>query len=168
MYKINLIKTLIAVFFVLGLFSRFSYAESYQLSDLLASPDSFDRKVITVDAEVVGEALKGESGVWGNIFSKGSNLGVFSKDPEAFRPITYWGSYKQTGDKVRVKGIFYKSCPQHQTSDIHLEDLKVLKKGHQNQMIVSSLRKRQAMVSFIIFLTITIIYLIRLKYGKRT
>ena len=167
MHKPNLIKTFIPVVFILGLLSGFSYAESYELPDLLTSPDSFDGKVITLEAEVVGEILRENSGAWINILSQGKNIGVFSEDPEVFKAITHWGSYKQIGDKVRIRGVFYKNCPQHKTSDIHLQDLKVLEKGHKNSLMVTPSRRRLAMISFIICLTTAIIYFISLKYGKR-
>ncbi|MDP8290069.1 MAG: hypothetical protein P9M02_03770 [Candidatus Susulua stagnicola] len=144
----------------------FVYADSTSLEDILEFPDSYDGKEVQIEGEVIGEPLNGNLGVWVNVSAK-QQIGVFLADKEKIKEITYWGDYRTTGDQVRVKGIFYKDCPEHQISDVHCKSLEVVGKGHKNKYIISSQKKQLAKILSIIFLIIGLIYLIRLKYGKQ-
>jgi len=138
------------------------------LKEVLAKPDSFDRKEVVVEAEAIGELLKTDSGHWLNVSFEGYNLGVFTQNSRNLRDIKYWGSYLETGDYLKITGTFYKDCPLHQMSDIHLESLEVLDQGHKNQQTVSPKKVRLANLGLAFCLVIAIIYFIKEKYGKRS
>jgi len=141
------------------IFPCFVFAVS--LEEILNAPAEFDSKAVEIEAEVIGNPLKGVNGVWLNVKSGESNIGVFSLDAAVLESIKYWGSYGQKGDKLKIKGIFYKNCPLHQISDIHLNSLAVIEKGCENKMAVSSERIRLAVMLFIICLTTGLIYFIK-------
>lgn len=138
------------------------------LQEILTKPDSFDKSQVVVEAEVIGEALNGDGGSWLNISSGDNSLGVFTQSPRSLRAISHWGGYLETGDYVKISGEFYKQCPLHQTSDIHLESLEVLKKGHKNQPRVSLRKVRIANLGLVFCLIAAAIYFIKEKYARKT
>ena len=155
-------------FFLMILSIPFAYSEVTAIGDILDSPQAFDGLEVVIEGEVIGESLKDARGVWINILSDSKQIGVFSADKKIADPITYWGSYRHTGDQVRIKGVFYKDCPVYQISNVHLNSLEIIEKGHKNKFSVSSQKQQLTIVLSIICLTIASIYLIKLKYGKRT
>jgi len=161
-------KTLFIV--VLFLSQFIGLCESASLEEVLSDPKAYDGKRVVIEAEVVGEVLGNGQGEWINILDKGYNIGVFSSldSEDIFSTIKHWGSYKEKGDTVKVEGVFYKDCPQHQTSAIHVDQLKIVRKGFREKEIVSFDKKRMAMWLFIICLTVNLIYLIKVRHGRKT
>ena len=141
-------------------------AESSFLRGLASSSD-LDGEIIEVTGEAIGEVIKGDKGFWINIKSDDMNIGIFSPQPKEFNKIKYWGSYGQVGDTVKIRGTFYKNCPQHQISDIHLDELVVINKGHKVETPVSPKKVRLAVVLFAIFVFTAIVYFVKGKYGTR-
>ena len=151
----------------MALAASFAYAENTSLEDLFASPEEFSRQEVQIEGEVIGEALNDPQGIWLNVSTGTQQIGVFSASKEKVEEITYWGSYSATGDRVRVKGIFYKECPDHQISDLHLGSLEIVQEGYKNEYKISRQKQQLAKILSIICLIIAFIYLIKLKYGKR-
>jgi len=147
--------------------TSFAWAENDSLEDIFTSPEEFSEQEVQIEGEVIGEALRDTQGVWINISSGPSQIGVFSSDKSITERITRWGSYEETGDQVSVKGIFYKECPDHQISDLHLERLEIIQEGYRNEYTISSQKQQLAKILSMICLAIAFIYLIKLKYGKR-
>lgn len=145
----------------------FAYAENISLEDIFAFPEEFSEKEVQIEGEVIGEPLNDPGGIWLNISTGSQQIGVFVFDKEKIEEITYWGSYEETGDHVRIKGIFYKECPDHQISDIHLGSLEIIREGYRNEYPISPQKQQLAKILSIICLAIAFIYLIKLKYGKR-
>jgi len=140
---------------------------SASLEEILSKPKEYNGKNVTLEGEVVGEVLGNDQGGWINILDKGHNIGVFSSSKEIFLLIEHWGSYKEKGDIIRIEGMFYEDCPQHHTSDIHLESFKVVKPGFRKEEIVSSDKKKIAMGLFVICLIVNLIYLIKGRHGRK-
>lgn len=163
----NKLKLFIFSLLFLTLATSFVYAKASALEAVLAFPEKFNEKEVWVKGEVIGEPLKNAQGVWINITSDSKQIGVFSSDRGIIEKITYWGSYRETGDQVRIKGIFYKECPVHQTRDVHLETLEIVKKGHRNEHPISAQKQQLAKILSVICLVTAFIYLTKLKYGKR-
>lgn len=144
-----------------------AYAENISLEDIFASPEEFSGREFQIEGEVIGEALNDARGIWLNVSAGSQQIGVFSADKEMVEEIAYWGSYSATGDQVRIKGIFYKECPDHQISDMHLGSLEVIRSGYRNEYKISPQKRKLAKILSMICLTIAFIYLIKLRYGKR-
>ncbi|MBD3264872.1 MAG: hypothetical protein GF375_07195 [Candidatus Omnitrophica bacterium] len=158
-------KTLIFSCIFLLQFYTLCFAES--IGDLLKNPEDFSGKSVTIEGEVIGEPLRDKGGRWINVSEGEYKIGVFVKDPRVVEKIQSWGSYKQTGDYIRLKGIFYKSCPQHRTLGIHGEEITVEKRGLPREEILKPYKAKLAAFFFIICLTMGLIYFIKVKYGKR-
>ncbi|MFH1519822.1 MAG: hypothetical protein ABIE75_04535 [Candidatus Omnitrophota bacterium] len=152
---------------LLAFSTPFLSVQASVLDAALTSPQEFSGQSITIEGEVVGEPLKDSQGVWINIVSGSKQIGVFSSDKNIVDLITYWGSYRYRGDYLQIKGVFYKDCPVHQISDLHLEVLRVVQEGQRREFTVSAQKKRLAMILSIICLTTAAIYFIKVQYGKR-
>ncbi|MCK4912238.1 MAG: hypothetical protein KAS05_00785 [Candidatus Omnitrophica bacterium] len=150
-----------------ALFTSFVYAENASLGDILASPNNFTGKEVQIEGEVIGEPLNDEAGVWVNVSTGQEQIGVFFEDKERIEEIIYWGDYSTTGDQIRVIGVFYKNCPEHQVSDLHLKSLKIIHKGYENEYVISPWKKQLAKILSMICLAMALIYFIKLRYGKR-
>lgn len=136
-----------------------SFASS--LGEILGNPAKFDAKKVEIEAEAIGSPLKGDGGVWINVGSRESNIGIFSKDSGVLERIKYWGSYREKGDYLRIEGVFFRNCPFHQISDIHLESLEVVETGYENKISVSPEKVKLAAILFVICLIMGAIYFIK-------
>ncbi len=164
---IGKLKLFTLYFLFLALSTPFLSVQASVLDAALTSPQEFSGQSITIEGEVVGEPLKDPQGVWVNIVSGSKQIGVFSSDKNMVDLITHWGSYRYRGDYLQVKGVFYKDCPVHQISDLHLEALRVIDQGQRREFVISAQKKRLAMMLSIICLTTAAIYFIKFQYGKR-
>ena len=153
------------IFFLVMLipFSGFSTT----VEDILQQPVTYDNKTVTVVGEVVGESLLDKDGVWINITSGGFALGVFFEEKTAIAPIVHMGSYKQTGDVVRIEGTFYAVCPRHAHQDIHARELEVVEIGGPSREETEEFKIVLSRILGIICLTLSIMYLIKIKYGRK-
>lgn len=142
------------------------YGQTTSIKNLFVQSNKFDGKIVEAEGEVIGEALKDKDKVWINISCAGSAIGVFLSDENLLKEIKYWGSYRQKGDIVKIRGRFYKNCPFHQKIDIHAQGVKVSKRGFPRKEFVSSFKIKLAIVFFIICLTLTSIYFIKLWRRK--
>lgn len=142
------------------------YGEVIFLKEILDRPDVYDRQEVKIEGEAIGEVLKADKGAWINIASGSYNIGVFSPNASIFRQISYWGSYKERGDRLRIKGIFYKNCPLRQISYIDLKTLEIIEKGVKIKALVPFLKIKLAFVLFAICLMTAYIYFRKRKYGR--
>ncbi|MCF7887251.1 MAG: hypothetical protein K9L71_02425 [Candidatus Omnitrophica bacterium] len=157
------IKFLITV--IIALISISAYAESQRVSlgSLINNPEKYDKKKVLFKAEIIGDPLNTKEGSWFNVQSQSYNMGIFLKDYSSIDKITYWGDYKRKGDIVGIEGIFYKNCPVSNQRAVHLIRLEVIEKGKELKYSISAEKKKFALISFVIFLTIGVIYLIKIK-----
>lgn len=155
-------------FCCLSLVSFTVYGKVTLIKDILSSPEAFDGEYVEIEGEVIGEMLKGNEGGWINILGHSGSIGIFLSDINVGEKISYWGDYRAKGDWLRIEGIFNKNCPLHHISDIHLENLEVIKEGAINEDFVPPFKINMAIISSIMCLTIGVMYLIKVKYGTKT
>jgi hypothetical protein len=136
---------------------------SPSIKEILKSPDKFDKKEIEIKGELIGEPLRDKDGFWINVSLDNFNIGIFITNKELLKKLKYWGSYKVKGDIVKIKGTFFKECPDHHERDIHAQEIIITKPGFLKKEVIPPFKFKLAMVSFIICLTITIIYFIKIK-----
>lgn len=142
-------------------------AETVSIKELLINPTLFSGKEVEISGEAIGEPLSAPAGYWFNISADGYQVGVYVSDESLMGIITTWGNYKQIGDRLKVTGVFNDSCPQHKTMDIHARSVYVEESGRKREEFPSLFKKKTALLGLIICLTLTFIYLIKVKYGKR-
>ncbi len=156
-------KTILLIF--LSMFSLCGYCQS--LPEVLARPEFYDKQTVTLEGEVIGEAIKADKGYWINCASGAVTIGLFVEEKEQLKAITRFGSYAVQGDLVRVTGIFHRDCPVHHERDIHVLALTVIKKGYIHSRAVPQGKIRAVLILATICLTMIAIYFIKERYGKR-
>lgn len=151
------------------LFSLTVYAESQiiDLKSLVDNPGKYDQKIVFLKAELIGEPLTTKTGTWLNLAANDYNIGVFLKQKEILKKVNYWGSYKEKGDIVEIKGIFYKNCSVHDRRGIHLSELNIIEQGQEVEHEISNQKRKFAFISLTICLTIGIIYSIKIKLWQK-
>lgn len=168
MKKLSIIRIIIFSLTLTGI-SFFVYAQvqTITLKSLVDNPEEYDQKIISLQAELIGEPLTTDTGTWFNLGANDYNIGVFLNQKEVLEKVNHWGSYKEKGDIVRIKGVFYKNCPLHNQRGIHLIDLSVKEQGQEVKHKISQQKRKFAFISLIICLTIGIIYFIKIKLWQK-
>lgn len=163
------IKKFLIVSLILSGFSFLVYAQTQivALQSLVKEPDKYNQKMVFLQAEAIGEPLTTDTGIWLNLGSDGYNIAVFLEEKEMLEKIDYWGSYREKGDIVGIKGIFYKNCPIHNQRGIHLIDLSIKEQGKEIEHKTSQQKRRVGVIGLIICLTIGIIYFIKVKLWQK-
>jgi len=91
--------------------------------DLLADPKAYDGLEITIEGEAIGEPMVRGNVVWVSLYD--SNTAVSALLPvDAAREISRYGDWKQTGDLVRISGVFKVMNPA-QGGETHLDGHRV-------------------------------------------
>jgi hypothetical protein len=112
------------------LLSSRSYAQEYKLNDLVEKAKQLDEKTITVQGEVIGEALERGEYTWININDGTNAIGIWMPK-EYSDKIKVYGGYKNKGDIIQVKGTFNRACSEHGGDlDIHAKEVKIIKNGY--------------------------------------
>lgn len=163
----------IKILFVFSIFIlnvTYVFGQSSSIKEILKNSNLFNGKTVEIQGEVIGEPLKDADtqGIWINITFQGSNIGIFCSHEESIVQISHWGSYKEKGDQLKIRGVFYKDCPEHQISGVHLKSLEVMQEGGAREDPVSLRKKKLAIGLFAICLTIGVIYSIKRKYARKT
>ncbi|MCM8778229.1 MAG: hypothetical protein NC834_00335 [Candidatus Omnitrophica bacterium] len=147
------------------------FAEIISSTELLKNPRDYDGKRIIYEGEVIGDVMERGSFVWVNLKDKKFALGVYLAK-EILPPIKFLGSYKATGDFLRIVGTFHAHCLEHGGDmDIHAEKVEMIKEGFLREEIIYPLRrlwtKRFFICSFFLLSAITLRNLRRKKGWKQ-
>jgi hypothetical protein len=96
---------------------------------LIENSPKFDRSRVVYEGEVIREPmLRGDFG-WINVSDGNNTIGVWA-DKKAILQIKRYGCYHHSGDRVKVTGIFHRSCPVHGGDlDIHAQSLEIVALG---------------------------------------
>jgi hypothetical protein len=98
--------------------------------EIVSEAHELDGRTVTFEGEAIGEALRADRRtVWVNVLDEGTAIGVWMPKEMAAR-IARFGSYRQTGDTVRVTGTLNLACDQHGGDlDVHAASLEVVAAG---------------------------------------
>ena len=121
---------LFLVFFaVYGLLPVLCFAEGISSTDLIKNAKAYDGKTVTYEGEVIGDIMERGEHSWVNVSDGPNAVGIWVSAP-LLKDINYEGSYKTTGDRIQVAGIFHRACPEHGGDlDIHAESLRKIANG---------------------------------------
>jgi len=120
--------------------------EKVSIRDLVENLDHYDRKEVEIEGEVVGDVMRRGGGAWITVnddpYSQrslpegGQHAGVTNTGIGVWvlghmvDVISYTGSYKSKGDRVRIRGTFHRVCPQHGgDTDLHAHSLELVERG---------------------------------------
>jgi hypothetical protein len=114
--------------------------------------------------EIIGEVLWRGDHVWINVYDGNDAIGVWMPAALAEK-IKHTGSYKCSGDRIRVHGIFHRACPEHGGGlDIHAQDLLVVEPG---QQIAEELDSRKILVLAVLLGVLLCLLIVRIFLKKR-
>ncbi|MBI3008609.1 MAG: DNA-binding protein [Candidatus Omnitrophica bacterium] len=98
-------------------------AESISSTELLNSTNQYNNKIVIYEGEVIGDVMMRGSHAWLNLWDGTNTIGIWATK-EMARDIQYVGRYGSKGDKITVRGIFHKACPEHGGDlDVHAEEI---------------------------------------------
>lgn len=157
--------SLILIVLVIALIPAVCKAENSAFTDfgaLINNASKYDKKVITVKGEAVGEPMKRGNYTWVNIGDGSNAVGIWMKNKDADKIGTF-GSDKFRGDVLVVTGTFSRACSEHGGDlDIHGISVKIQSKGYKNS---ETLDKNTMTVSII--LSAVTLCILMLYYHKR-
>lgn len=143
------------------------YASPISSTELIEKAKEYDGKMVYYEGEVIGSVMKRGNIAWLNISDGNFAIGVFVQISQLPK-ITYHGCYKAIGDRIMVKGIFHRACPNHGGElDIHATSLEIIKPGNLVKHPINLVRVRIALLLSLIALLIIITHFItKTKFDK--
>lgn len=138
------IKYILCVLTILILFNTNAFAAEIKSQQLIDNAKKYDGMEITYTGEAIGDIMVRGNYAWININDGDNAIGVWVPSSET-KKISFTGSYKYNGDKIRVTGIFHRACKDHGGDfDIHSDYLQVIVKGSGKMQPMSNAKKNWA------------------------
>jgi Flp pilus assembly pilin Flp len=101
-----------------------------KINDLIENSATLDNTQVTIQGEVIGEALERGDYAWINITDTTNAIGIWIKTDDIGQ-IGFYGDYKHKGDVVKITGVFNKACAEHGGDvDIHCTAIEIVESGH--------------------------------------
>ncbi len=149
----------VMVFLALG-----RWCEAASSQELIAEAKLFDGAHVLYGGEVIGEVLARGDHAWINVYDGNNAISVWV--PGALlEKIKHTGSYKYAGDRVRLHGIFHRSCPEHGgTLDIHAQDLLVVEPG---QPVIEDLSSEKILILVVLLGVLICLLMGRIFWMRR-
>jgi hypothetical protein len=121
-------------------------AEVVRSRQLIENAKEYDGKEIIFEGEAIGDIMERRAGAWINVSDGDLAIGIWMEQGLSEK-ISYSGDYKTRGDRVRIKGVFNKSCRSHGGDlDIHARELTILREGSRQIHPVSSSKRNLALI----------------------
>ena len=135
-----------------------SFARTLTINDLVNQSVNFDKQVVTLEAEVIGERLERGEYSWININDQTNAIGIWVPT-DWTSDIKIYGDYFHTGDSIHVQGIFNRSCTEHGGEmDIHALTISVVKSGYSRSKSISPWKFTLAVILLTIALAMSMRY----------
>lgn len=143
-------------------------AYGHTVKDLLENFNEYHGQTVEITVEVIGEAIQAQGGYWINVVDQeGFNIGVFIKNKELLKKITYFGNYKFFGDQVKIIGQYHRKCQDHIDRDIHAEYISVIKPGGPRPEQVPAQKKQFVIILAGICLLLAVVHSVKSYYGRK-
>jgi lysyl-tRNA synthetase class II len=136
-----------------------------KINDLIENSVVLNNTQVTVQSEVIGEALERGEYAWININDTTNAIGVWVKKSD-IEQIKFYGDYKHKGDIVKVTGVFYRACSEHGGDvDIHSTNIEIVETGSNTK---HQLSQNKVIVTFCLVLiaVVMLVFYFRLKGSK--
>jgi hypothetical protein len=127
-----------------------------KINDLIEQSISLDNTEVTVQGEVIGEALERGEYAWININDTTNATGIWVKKSD-INQIQFYGDYKHKGDIVKITGVFHRACSEHGGDvDIHCTDIEIVETGYSIKEQISAYK---------IVMTVSLIFIAAIIVG---
>lgn len=138
-------------------------APKVSLNRLIEEAASYHGKEVTVEGEVVGDVMVRGSYGWINLSDGSAVLGVWGP-AELLRQVRTGGGYWTQGDRVRVRGIFWRADPrQGGELDLQASALEVVARGKAKDHPVTALQFLRAAFSLAAAAALAVLWFHRQK-----
>jgi len=118
-----------------------------------------DQQTITIEAEAIGEVLERGDHAWINVNDGSNAIGIYMTADQS-KIVKTFGDYFNTGDKLRITGVFYRACIEHGGEmDIHATSVTVIRSGQTSSHPISPLEF--AVTVILLSLALTALYVKR-------
>ena len=153
-------KVLFTILFLLLISESYDcYAQSISSAELINNAKNYNGNIVIYKGEVIGDIMLRGEYAWINVNDEKNAIGIWIKK-ELIKDIIYTGSYKTKGDLVEITGKFNRSCVEHGGDlDIHAQSITEISSGNK---IFHSVSKRKINLALGLFLTLILIFLMRL------
>jgi len=97
--------------------------------ELIDRGRDYEGKEILFEGEAIGDPMRRGDHAWVNLLDSSGAMGAWmpARDLASF---VHYGSYREKGDLVRLRGVFHRACPDHGGDmDIHVESIEALARG---------------------------------------
>lgn len=133
--------------------------QAFSPDELIKLDRDLDGTRVTVEGEAIGEDLRAdEDHRWVNLLGESVAVGIYMRNADAAL-IDSFGSYKHSGDIVRVTGIVNIACDQHGGDfDVHAEVVQVVSEGQPIFRPPQMWKLVLASVFFAAFVLLTVMY----------
>jgi len=157
--RLGLCLAAVMIFLAMG---RLCHAASSQ--ELIAEAKLFDGAHVLYGGEIIGEVLRRGDHAWINVYDGDNAIGVWVSSA-LLENVKHTGSYKYSGDRIRVHGIFHRACPEHGGAlDIHAQDLLVVEPG---QQVIEELDSKKILVLAVLLGVLICLLMVRIFLKKR-
>ncbi len=120
-----------------------------QAGDLVERATFYDGKEVLFEGEAIGDRMARADHAWINILGEGYAIGVWMSAGDS-ASIDRFGSYASEGDRVAIRGVFHRACPEHGGDmDIHADSVAVVARGKPLARAIPAARLILAPVSLI-------------------
>ncbi len=128
----SLLRTVYSVCFIpLILFAMICIAQAQPVSseEMINNAQQYNGRSVAYTGEVIGDIMKRGNYAWINVSDGKKTIGVWA-EASLIKDIVYAGSYRASGDRVEVIGVFNRACPEHGGDlDIHAREIKKIAPG---------------------------------------
>lgn len=98
-------------------------------ADLIEDAKAWDGKTVVFAGEAIGDPMRRGTHAWINVLDSNAAMGIWMTVEEA-RGVRHFGSYRMTGDSLRITGSFHRACPEHGGDmDIHATKVELVSEG---------------------------------------
>ena len=119
------------------------------VNDLIEQSVSLDNTEVTIQGEVIGEAIERGEYAWININDTTNAIGVWIKKSDTDN-IRRYGDYKRKGDIIIITGVFHRACPEHGGDvDIHCANIEIVETGYNIKEHISAYKIAAALISIL-------------------
>ena len=136
-------------------------AVTFTSRELIENAKLLDGRTVTYRGEAVTAIMDRGDHSWVNVYDGSNAIGVWC-EKTLLKKVRFLGDYKNTGDMVRVEGIFNRACAEHGGElDIHAVSVTVLEKGYPVEELVDTRKLNLAIILFL--LTLVMVFIFRKK-----
>ncbi|MFZ2635736.1 MAG: hypothetical protein WAX33_05300 [Rectinemataceae bacterium] len=89
----------------------------------------YDGTEVEIEGEIIGDLMSRGDHAWLSILDGGTAVGVWAT-AEDITVVSFLGRYSTRGDRLRVRGVMHRACPEHGGDlDIHATSVEVVERG---------------------------------------